>query len=177
MGSVTPLPGLSGDRLKRAISAFVRELFPNLDYYRPWVYSVVSWDESSQTGSLQPSASSPGMPPLAKCPIRFPGKFKLSPGQEVVIQFDNGDPTRYFISHLGVSGSTLPAKVTLDASTEVDIGPSASSVALASGFDTLTTVQAVGRVVRYGDQVQFLPPGPGVIALPAGSLPVSKVKA
>ena len=169
------LPGLSGDRLKRAISAFVRELFPNIDYFRPYVYVVLAWDESSQTGDLQPSTGSAGMPPLSKCPHRFPGKFKLTAGQEVVVQFDNGDPTRYFISHLGAQ---LPAKSSLDATDEVDIGASASSVKLAGGSDVVVSAAlGVGRVVRYGDPIVFAPPGNGIVSLPPAGGPVAKVKA
>ncbi len=102
------LPGLSGDRLKRAISAFIRELFPNLDYFRPHLYSVVTWDPATQTGDLAPAASSVGMPPLGRVGIRSPGiAFTLAEGHEVVVQFDNGDPTRPFIGHLGTVASGL----------------------------------------------------------------------
>ena len=159
---MTPLPGLSGDRLKRAISAFVRELFPNLDYYRPWLYSVVLWNDSDQTGDLQPAASSKGMPPLPAARHRLlPAKVTLAPGQEVVVQFENGDPTSYFISHVGTLASgSAPTGINLSTSDDtVSPGPAASR-----------------RVLRYGDSIVFGAPGPGVVALPAPG-PVSKVKA
>ena len=156
------LPGLSGDRLKRAISAFVRELFHNLDFYRPWLYSVITWNDSAQTGDLQPSASSKGMPPLSAAKHRLlPAKVTLVSGQEVVVQFENGDPTSYFISHIGTfAGGTAP--VGIDLSSSDDAGTPGPGVAR--------------RVVRYGDSIVFSAPGPGVVALPAPG-PVSKVKA
>lgn len=159
---MTGLPGLSGDRLKRAISAFVRELFPNLDYFRPWLYTVLSWDDTKQTGDLQPSATSPGMPPLPSAPHRLlPAKVTLAAGQEVVVQFENGDPTSYFISHIGtLAGGSAPTGINL--STSDDIG---------------TTLNSPRRVVRYGDAIVFGAPGPGVVALPPAGAPVSKVKA
>lgn len=156
------LPGLSGDRLKRAISAFVRELFPNLDYYRPWVYVVASWNDSTQTGDLQPSAASVGMPMLPRAKHRLLAeKVTLVSGQEVVVQFDNGDPTSYFISHIGtLAGGTTP-----------------DAINFSTSDDTGTPLNATRRVVRYGDSIVFGSPGPGVVALPPAGAPVSKVKA
>jgi len=159
---VNSLPGLAGDRLKRAISAFVRELFPNLDYYRPWLYTVVSWNDSAQTGDLQPGPSSKGMPPLPAAQHRLlAAKVTLAPGQEVVVQFENGDPSSYFISHIGTLASgTAPSGI--DLSTTDDSGIPGPGVAR--------------RVLRYGDAIVFGAPGPGVVALPSPG-PVSKVKA
>ena len=54
------LPGLALDRIKRGVAAFVRELFPTLDYFRPHLYVVADWDYDSQTGSLVPAASAVG---------------------------------------------------------------------------------------------------------------------
>lgn len=156
------LPGLAGDRLKRAVAAFVRELFPNIDYYRPWVYVVASWNDSTQTGDLQPSAASVGMPMLPRAKHRLLAeKVTLVSGQEVVVQFDNGDPLSYFISHVGAfAGGTFPSSINL--STSDDAGVPGPGVAR--------------RVVRYGDSIVFSAPGPGVVALPSPG-PVSKVKA
>lgn len=156
------LPGLSGDRLKRAIAAFVRELFPNLDYYRPWVYVVVAWDDSAQTGDLQPAAASVGMPSLPKAKHRLLAtKVTLASGQEVVVQFDNGDPTSYFISHVGsFAGGTFP-----------------SSIDLSESDDAGTPLNSTRRVVRYGDSIVFGSPGPGIVAIAPAGAPVSKVKA
>lgn len=131
---MTSLPGLSGDRLKRAIAAFVRELFPNIDYYRPHLYSVATWDPVTQTGDLVPNAAIVGMPSLGRVPIRSPGiAFTLAPGHEVVVSFDNGDPTRPFISHLGTLGSGLVPTLTGLAGA----GPSDPSVARVG--DTVTS--------------------------------------
>ncbi len=131
MSQDNALPGLMADRLKRAVAAFVRELFPTLDYFRTYVYQVVTWDELTQTGDLTPAAGTIGMPPLGRCGIRSPGiSWVLSPGQEVVVSFDNGDPTRPVISHLGTLASGLvPTLIGLAGATSLDVPPLGASVA------------------------------------------------
>jgi len=143
------LPGLPFDRLKRAVSAFVRELLPSLDFYRSYVYQVASWDNGSQTGELVPSAGIP-MPNLSKVPIRSSTKVTIPEGQEVVVSFDNGDQTKPFISHLATSasGNQLDA---IDLSRSDDILPGG-----------LLTAR---RVVRYGDTI-MMPLGAGGVPTP-----------
>ncbi len=110
------LPGLSADRLKKAIFAFVRELFPQADFFGFYLYSVAAWNDGEQIGDLTPSASTAGLPAI-RCPVRLPGlKVNLRVGQEVLVGFDNHDPTRPFIAHLGTLGTGLfPLSTTLEA--------------------------------------------------------------
>src|SRR5258708_909851 len=98
------MPGLLQDRLKRSIAAFIRELWPTIDYQKPHLYQVLSWDYGAQTGSLAPSASASGMPALNSVPIRSSALVDLPDGFSVVVCFDNGSPTAPFISHLSTQG-------------------------------------------------------------------------
>jgi hypothetical protein len=120
------LPGLAADRLKRAVFAFVRELFPQQDFFGFYIYSVAAWDNANQIGDLVPAATTSGLPPV-RCPIRLPGmKVNLAVGQEVLVGFDNHDPTRPFIAHLGTLGTGLfPIATTLEAAA-IKIGDGAT---------------------------------------------------
>jgi hypothetical protein len=111
------------DRLKRAIASFIRELMPQQSYFGFYIYSVASWDNANQTGDLTPAPGT-GMPTLGKCPVRLPGiRVKLKPGQEVLVGFENHDPSRYYIAHLGSLGSgLLPDTWVVDADTLVGLG-------------------------------------------------------
>ena len=139
------LPGLSADRLKRAIAAFVRELFPQQDYFGFYLYSVAAWDNGAQTGDLIPQSTTVGLPQLGRVPIRLPGiKVNLSVGQEVLVGFDNHDPTRPFIAHLGtLATGLLPISVVLDSQTTVSLAGGTDAIALAqlvqTALDTIRT--------------------------------------
>ena len=162
------IPGLDADRLKRAINAFIRELFPTLDYYRPHLYTVASWDDDKQSADLVPAAPTSDMPNLAKVAFRSPYKVTLPAGFECVVWFDSGDPTRPFIGCAGQFSS---------AGSQVD------GMVLSDDDDTLIApVGTTGRVVRYGDPIVTWPGGvssPGVVAAFVDGVPrsYSRVKA
>lgn len=140
-----------GDRLKRAISAFVRELFPDYDFTKQYTYIVASFNVLTQTADLQPA---PGigtlMPTLTEIPIRTPGvNYILPSGMAVLVGFANGDQTKpYIVSLDAFAGSGfVPTFTGLAGATPIDVPPIG------------------GPVARLGDRV-----GPFVIT--SGSLKV-----
>lgn len=125
---MSDLPGLATDRLKRAIAAFVRELFPNYDFLGFYTYSVVEWNDGAQTAMLNPAPSVSGLPSIGPVPIRLPGmRVKLKVGQEVLVGFDNGSQTRPYIAHLGTLASGFtPDTLSMDATTRIKVGDGAT---------------------------------------------------
>lgn len=152
------LPGLAADRLKRAIFAFVRELFPQQDFFGFYLYSVASWDNGNQVGDLVPSATTVGLPSV-RCPIRLPGlKVNLAIGQEVLVGFDNHDPTRPFIAHLGTLGTGLfPVATTLEAGA-IKIGDGAT-LGAARETDSVDAGSLIAVTAGPSVSLAYLPPG------------------
>lgn len=176
------LPGLSADRLKRAIFAFVRELFPQQDYFGFYLYSVAEWDNGSQTGSLIPQSTTVGLPQIGRVPVRLPGlRVDLPVGQEVLVGFDNHDPTRPYIAHLGTLGTGLaPSSITVDASGLINLGVGASKgvARLDDGADAGTLVFTPNAGLAPA-VLTYLPPGvppvPPVAVPPVVYVPLSAV--
>lgn len=129
-------------RQVRAMTA--RALFLNGTYrYRVTAASVGFVD-------LQPVATNLGLPALSNVAMQAgaPGASGTPAlGSWAYVTFANGDPTDpIVIGFSGFAGAKfVPVISQLDASTEVDVGPSAAAVKLAGGGP------AIGRV---GDQVQ-----------------------
>lgn len=97
------------DRLIDSLAALVRELLPNVDYLGCYLYSVYSFSESAQTADLRPVGNSK-MPTVAKVPIRTPGlQIKLLSGDEVLVAFQDGDPSQPFIASLSTAASYAAA--------------------------------------------------------------------
>jgi hypothetical protein len=171
--AVNELPALASDRLKKAIFAFIRELFPTLDFYRPHLYVVALWSFGAQTGDLIPHASAKGMPSLGSVSIRSPGiTFDLSPGQEVVVMFDNGDPTRPFIAHLDNATAFIkPTFLGL-------AGASQSDPAVARVGDHAGTLEFIpgssGAVLKYNG-TPLAPSTPVDVTISSGSPKVSSL--
>lgn len=85
--------------------------------------------------AVTPSAGLPDIVPLFPFSGLAGAVNTLAPSQEVLVVFENADPTLPRI--VGYSLDGLPLKTTIDASVEVDIGPSAPVVALAGGVTPL----------------------------------------
>jgi hypothetical protein len=119
------------DRLKRAIAAFVRELFPTLDYMGFYEYVVVSFDTTAQTADLQP-VRDVGLPTLTKIPVRSPGiNFSLPSGMAVLIGFENHDPTRPYMAFFDkfASSGFVPDFTGIAGALPTDVPPIAGGVA------------------------------------------------
>src|SRR5262249_52787036 len=119
-----------------------------------------------------------GLPDLLPVSI-LPGMAGLSavltPGSIVLVEFIEGDPSLPIVTHFEAKGGAgfLPVSLFLDATGAVNIGTTAG---------TVNAGDALGPVVRYGDQVTIASPNPvtGVISFmpgPPGFLIPSKVKA
>lgn len=165
-------------RLLRAIRTIARETFANYACLSPRRYRVVRL--SVDRLELQAIKVVAGLPDILPISV-WPGMAGLSAdvaiGAVVLVQFIDGDPAMPIVTHFSPKDGAgfLPAKAALDATDEVRIGEHASSVVLASG-DADPLSSPTGRVVRYGDSITFLAPGPGAIA-PAAPIKLSKVSA
>lgn len=120
----------NSDRFKRAIKAFINELFPTLDYMGLYEYVVVGQNLVSQTWDLQ-VASNIGLPAyLPKVPLRTTGTFyDLDDGTTVLVGFENHDPTRPFIAYLDKYSGTKPSFIGLSNATILDVPPIGAGVA------------------------------------------------
>jgi hypothetical protein len=139
------------NRLRNAVGAVVRELFPNLDYLGVYTYVVASFDEAAQTADLQP-LNAKKLPTLTKIPIRTPGlRVKLVKGDQVLVGFQDGDPTQPFVASLMTAKSYSDA---LNVARQGDMT-----------FTSLTLLQALlpnGSPVPNGYVVIVPPPVPPV---------------
>jgi hypothetical protein len=130
------------DRLQAAVAAFVRELFPNLDYQGFYEYSVYDFDEGAQTATLQNTSASSKMPQaLSKVPLRLQGAgtVTLAAGSTVLVGFENGSPTAPFIAFYGKTGDAPEKKLYLNVTTELKLGQDATA-GVARGGDQTTTL-------------------------------------
>lgn len=121
----------SSDRLKKAIAAFVRELFPTLDYMGLYLYAVASFDVLGQTADLQPVLSS-DLPTLTKVPLRTGGTVYVLPtGTQLLVGFENHNPTRPFIISLDkfAGDGFVPTFTGLAGALPTDVPPVAGGVA------------------------------------------------
>ena len=130
------------DRFTAAVTAFVREMFPNLDYQGFYEYAVFSFDESAQTGDLQATSASSKVPQtLAKVPVRLQGggTIVLTKGSTVLVGFENGDITQPFIAFYGATGDAPASKLYLNVTDELKLGQNATA-GVARGGDQTTTL-------------------------------------
>lgn len=133
------------DRLKAAISAVVRELFPNLRFYGAYAYRVSKGEDGKFSG--KPERATAGLPDLVDVPIRGPtiggqSRLKLTSGQSVVVMFVDGDPARPFLA-FGDSESE-PTESGLKAT---------GKLAFVAGADELHTVSGLLKVNGASDFV------------------------
>ena len=165
-------------RLLRAMQAIVRETFPRYDFLAKYRYRVVKMNPCDDRVQLQAVRKLAGLPDLLPVSI-LPGMAGLSavltPGAIVLVEFIEGDPSLPIVTHFEAKGGSgfLPVSLFLDATAAVNIGATASAVNLGD---------ALGPVVRYGDQITVASPNPvtGVISFtpgPPGFPLISKVKA
>lgn len=123
--------GMPLDRFKRALAAFVRELFPTLDYMGFYEYVVVGFSVTTQLADLRP-LQNVGLPTLTKIPLRTPGVvLDLPTGMHVLVGFVNHDPTQPYVAffdQLG-DGGFVPTFTGLAGATPLDVPPAGAGVA------------------------------------------------
>lgn len=82
------------DRLKGALEAFVRRLIAAHVYHPPYTARIVA---QAGDGTLEVQPDDERLPSLTGVPLRtfVPGvELRVKPGGHVLIQFENGDPSR-----------------------------------------------------------------------------------
>ncbi len=149
------------DRFKRAVQAFVREMFPTLDYMGKYEYVVVFFDVTDQLADLQPVDSTIGLPPVIHCPMRLPGLvLDLEMGTSVMVSFENHNPAKPFVDNFDRFASS-------------GFAPLFTGLAGAIPSDTFPTGDAVAR---KGDSVTShtfsLNPGTGGAVLTIDGTPL-----
>lgn len=122
----------NADRFKRAIKAFVSELFPTLDYMGYYEYIVVGKNLITQTLDLQ-AATNIGLPsPIVKVPMRTGGTwYSIDDGTSVLVGFENHDPTKPFVAFLDryAGDGFVPAHTGLAGATILDVPPFGAAIA------------------------------------------------
>jgi len=145
-------------RFAEALKSAVRE-FGETDYLKAYRYRIVLEGED---GRLQLQAVRPkddGFPPALLPLVVWPGmagdSAEHQPASEVLVSFIAGDRTQPVVR--GFSPQSMPVKRTVDASGEVDIGPSAELVALAGGTTALVLEPwATGLIEALGTMASAL---------------------
>lgn len=168
------------DRFKRAVNAFVREMFPTLDFMGKYEYVVVAFDVASQTADLQPVDQTVGLPPVPSCSMRLPGiVLDLATGTSVMVSFENHSPSKPFIDNFDrlASSGFIPIFMGLAGAMPSDVSPVGDAVARKGDSVTPHTVSftpGTGGAVLTIDGVT-MSPSPATISgvITAGS---SKVK-
>ena len=130
-------------RAMSALTNLVREL-SGREYLRTYSYRVVTQgsDGRVQLQAVDPNVGAPDLLPISIWPGMQGDSATVQLGSEVVVAFTAADPTKPHVQSFSPLGT--PTKRTVDATLELDIGPSAAAVNIAGG------VSAVGRV---GDEV------------------------
>jgi hypothetical protein len=142
-----PTTAIVGD-LKAAALFWTRARL--LRHYR---YRLVTYQGDGPGGppsrqALQAVTPAAGVPDLIPLLPTFGAAglvSTLSPSQEVLVGFENADPTKPWI--LSYSPVGKPLKNELDALEEVDVGASAAMVNLAGGEQALATAPAVEQLI------------------------------
>jgi hypothetical protein len=169
--------GVLTSRLRRDLQAMVRHLVPELPYLAPVRYRISKANPGDDRWWLQVVARDAGFPDTLPIPVRcFSGiKAVHALGAIVLVQFVEGDPYQPYVCAFAApnDGGWLPTSLILDASSAVQVGPSAATTILGSGRNTVA--DSTGRFVQWGDMVVF--PGPGTAALtPSPGTPTAKVE-
>jgi hypothetical protein len=162
--------------LKSAVLHFSRATFLRQYRYRLVVYQGTAPTGGPERMALQavtPTAGVPDVLPLTPWSGLAGAVAELSPSQEVLVVFENADPTLPRVVSYSPLG--IPQAITIDAVREIDIGPSVQeSLKLAGGGAAVAregdTVKIAGLLVvapagTAGGPCTISvgnPPGPGV---------------
>lgn len=161
-------------RLMAAMANMIREL-GGLAYLKTYQYRIVleNSDGRLQLQAVDPSQGMPDMLPLRIWPGMSGDSAQLKPSSEVLVHFVNGNPLAPAV--LGFSSQAIPLKRTIDASLEVEVGPSAALVALAGGVTPLATAPwgaaLVASLAAFATALGGVATGPlAPLAAPASAL-------
>ena len=124
--------------LKAAVIFWTRAPLLRAYRYRLVTYKGPGPGPTTSRMALQACTPTAGVPDLLPLLPTFGAAglvSTLAGGQELWVGFENADPSKPFV--LSYSPNGTPLKNVLDASAEVDVGPSSARVALAGGADSL----------------------------------------
>jgi hypothetical protein len=148
----TPVATDPADRALAALRALVKLFLPQLVYWIVHEYRVVASDGVTFSG--QPTDGfSPQLPTNVPYAPALAGTSCVVPaGTLAYVGFANADSSKPYLVRFG-NGATSSVTA-IDATSEVDVGASASKVVLANASTVLTspaTAATQRRVVCYGD--------------------------
>jgi hypothetical protein len=119
--------------------------------------------------AVSPGAGLPDIVPLFPYSGLAGAVNELSPSQEVLVIFENADPTLPRI--VGYSLDGLPVSTSIDAIEKVQIGPSSAIVQLAGGATPLALGPSLGLVIAilegFAGLIGSTPTLPGIVAAAA----------
>jgi hypothetical protein len=154
-----PVQPTALDRLLTALRLLIRAELPQLTYFGTYEFSIQS--SSGSTVDIAPVDTTVSLPSMTAVPL-----ISSLQGQAVVpnsglcrVRFINGDPSQPIV--VGIVNTA--SSVSIPATGQLNIGPSASKITFANG------TQGIARV---GDMITlYIPPGcyvSGMITPPAG---------
>jgi hypothetical protein len=141
---------LSADRIAATIRALILNEVPELVYAATYEYAVtaVRGDGSVDGTCTDPSAGVPDLNAVPMGALACGGVSTPTVGSLFLVDFLNADGTRY-----AVVSCALVKVATLDASSTVNVGPSASN-------PVKLGPSPAAKVARVGDQITvYWPPG------------------
>ncbi len=121
-----PVEPTSADRLLVALRALIRAELPQLTYFGVYDYSIQS--ASGSTVDVTPNDTTQPLPAMSGVPLipSLVGQVVVPNSGTCRIRFVNGDPTR----PVCVGIQSTPSTSTVDATGQLNIGPSAATVQL-----------------------------------------------
>lgn len=156
-----PTPTLN-DRFLKALRAIVREMFPRLDFFGVYEFTVQS--TGSNTADLVPTDTTLGLPSMVTVPLRLPTfRATLSTGSTAIVTFVNGDPSRPFV----LTASSATEHLMTTEATVLLIYNTFAALFLASGSGPLisaTLQPLLAGAITTALTAQTAPAPPGSVA-------------
>lgn len=155
------------DMLKAAVLSWTRAAMLRVYRYRLVVYQGDGPGGGPERMALQavsPSAGAPNLLPIAPWSGMAGMVAELAPSQEVLVVFENADPTLPRIIGYSLVSATglplgLPLKNTIDAAVEIDIGTTAPLIEVGGPTATpLATAAAVAADAAFAQALEAITP-------------------
>lgn len=140
------------DRLQKAFNSLSRAADPRRTFFGLYEYAVQKASADGTTVDATPTDTTLSLPGIVQLPVRLPiSTATLGVGQKCIVYFVNGDPTRPAV----LSSDPVPSVATFDASTTLNLGPSAGTVNVGASANTVAIAggAATAYPLRNGEQV------------------------
>jgi hypothetical protein len=156
------------DRLLTAIRAIIRAEFPQYTYAGLYSYTIQSINSGTGAIDAEPVDTTvplPGLSNISLSPSLLGDLALATSGSTCLVEFVNADPTRPVVISIGATNFTG----TVDASQQMNIGPSASTVNLgAAAMPVARISDTVAVYFPMGTSITIvgvaLPPTPGAVS-------------